>query len=70
MGNSAITYIFDVYGLGKAVIGDVHGKLREVEAPWGRVGVFPIYHPAAAIYNRKLLGELKADMTALAMLLV
>jgi uracil-DNA glycosylase len=70
MGNSAIEYIFERYELGGAVIGDVHGKPLEVEAPWGKVVVFPLYHPAAAIYNRKLLVELEADMAALALLLL
>lgn len=70
MGNSAIEYIFERYVLGAAVIGDVHGKPREVETPWGKVVVFPLYHPAAAIYNRKLLVELEADMAALARLLL
>ncbi|MCX6648267.1 MAG: uracil-DNA glycosylase [Candidatus Bathyarchaeota archaeon] len=70
MGNSAIEYVFGRFGLGEAVIGNVHGKSREVDAPWGRVVVFPLYHPAAAIYNRKLLGELDADMAALARLLL
>jgi uracil-DNA glycosylase len=70
MGNSAIEYIFEKYGWDKAVIGEVHGKPIEVEAPWGKVVVFPLYHPAAAIYNKKLLGELEADMAALARLLL
>jgi uracil-DNA glycosylase family 4 len=70
MGNSAIEYIFEKYGWDKAVIGDVHGKPIEVKAPWGKVVVFPLYHPAAAIYNKKLLGELEADMAALARLLL
>lgn len=69
MGNSAVEFLFERYGLGEATIGDVHGKPREVEMSWGKVIVFPLYHPAAAIYNRKLLGELDADMRALAALL-
>jgi uracil-DNA glycosylase len=69
MGNSAVDYIFDKYGLREAVIGDVHGKTQEVKTPWGSVVVYPLYHPAAAIYNRKLLGELEEDMKGLAALL-
>lgn len=69
MGNSALEFLFERYGLGDAVIGDVHGRPFEVKAPWGGVVVFPLYHPAAAIYNRKLLGELEADMKTLAALL-
>jgi len=69
MGNSAVEFLFERYRLGEAVIGDVHGKPVEIEMPWGRVIVFPLYHPAAAIYNRKLLEELEADMRMLAALL-
>ena len=69
MGNSAIEYIFKKYDLGVAVIGNVHGKSYEIETPWGRVIIFALYHPAAAIYNRKLLGELEMDMANLAQLL-
>jgi len=69
MGNSAVEYIFEKYGLGDSVIGDVHGKLLRVKTRWGEVVVYPLYHPAAAIYNRKLLGELEGDMKRLAALL-
>jgi uracil-DNA glycosylase len=64
-----VNYIFDKYGLREAVIGDVHGKSQEVKASWGSVVVYPLYHPAAAIYNRKLLSELEEDMKGLAALL-
>ncbi len=69
MGNSSLEYFFCKYGLGDAVIGDVHGKPGRARAPWGEVVVFPLYHPAAAIYNGELLKELEADMKALAALL-
>jgi DNA polymerase len=69
MGNSAIEHIFERFGLEKVVIGDVHGKVCRVRAAWGRVVVYPLYHPAAAIYNRKLLSELERDMAGLAVLL-
>jgi DNA polymerase len=69
MGNSAIEYIFEMFGLEEGVIGDVHGKACRVNAAWGSIVVYPLYHPAAAIYNRKLLGELEMDMEGLAALL-
>jgi uracil-DNA glycosylase family 4 len=70
MGNSAIEYIFERFSIKKSVIGDAHGKLYRVEAPWGNVLVYPLFHPAAAIYNRKLLVELQRDMVGLSKLLV
>jgi uracil-DNA glycosylase family 4 len=65
MGNSAISYFFERYGLGNAVIGNVHGKMFEVENGWGKLTLLPLYHPAAAIYRRSLLSELENDMRIL-----
>lgn len=66
MGNSPLSYFFRRYGLGRAVIGDVHGEEYRVDATWGRVTLFPLYHPAAAIYNRGLTEMLEEDMKRLA----
>jgi uracil-DNA glycosylase family 4 len=65
MGNSAVNYFFERYGLGEAVIGEVHGEKFEVEEKWGKVILIPLYHPAAAIYNRSLLEDLENDMKLL-----
>jgi DNA polymerase len=70
MGNSAIGHVFERFGIEESVIGDAHGKPIRVQALWGEVVIFPLYHPAAAIYNRKLLGELEKDMLRLSRLLV
>jgi DNA polymerase len=66
MGNSSISYFFEKHGLGKAVVGDVHGLEYEIEASWGVFKLVPLYHPAAAIYNRRLVDELERDMKRLA----
>ena len=65
MGNSALQYLFNKYKLGKAVIGDVHGSIFNIETSWGPVKLVPLYHPAAAIYNRQLVDTLKTDMEKL-----
>ncbi len=65
MGNSALSYFQERLGLEKQVIGDVHGKVFEVDAPWGNVKMVPLYHPAAAIYRRHLLVELETDMKSI-----
>ena len=65
MGNSSVNYFFERYGLGEAVIGEVHGEKFEVEEKWGKVILIPLYHPAAAIYNRSLLEDLENDMKLL-----
>ena len=66
MGNSPLSYFFQRFGLGRAVIGSVHGKAYQVDTKWGGVTLFPLYHPAAAIYNRKLTETLEKDMKLLA----
>jgi DNA polymerase len=65
MGNSALAYFQKRLGLEKQVIGDVHGKVFDVETSWGKVKMVPLYHPAAAIYRRHLLGELEEDMKSI-----
>lgn len=45
-----------------AIIGDMHGRLQELE---GR-RLFPMYHPAAVIYNPSLRAVYAADMAKLA----
>ena len=69
LGNSALRYVFRRFGLGGAVIGDVHGRARPVVFSWGNGVVFPLYHPAAILYNRSLEVELHADLDALVALL-
>jgi uracil-DNA glycosylase family 4 len=66
MGNSALSYFQSRYGFGDDVIGDAHGKVYEVNTSWGKVKFVPLYHPAAAMYRRYLLGDLEKDTKKLA----
>jgi uracil-DNA glycosylase family 4 len=59
MGNTALKFL-----LGKnASISGLHGRLAEKRE--GRV-VFPLYHPAAALYTGKLISIMKEDFKGLA----
>lgn len=69
MGNSATSHMLRRFGLGRASIGEIHGRPFEVEAPWGRAVLFPLYHPAAVLYNRGLEAELIEDFESLKELL-
>jgi len=69
MGNSALHHVFRRFGLGRAVVGEVHGRPHYVSFGWGEGVVFPLYHPAAILYNRSLEVELHADLEALVALL-
>ena len=69
LGNSALRHVFLRFGLGRSVIGEVHGRPHPVDFGWGEGVVFPLYHPAAILYNRSLEVELHADLEALVTLL-
>lgn len=45
----------------KAVIGEYHGKITNI----GRIKVFPLYHPAAVIYNSRLSDIYNEDIIKL-----
>jgi uracil-DNA glycosylase family 4 len=65
MGNSAVGHMMKKYGLKRESIGRIHGEVLPVEASWGRICLFPLYHPAAVLYNRRLQQELKKDLESL-----
>ena len=69
MGNSATSHMLRTFGLGRSSIGEIHGRPLEAEAPWGRAVLFPLYHPAAVLYNRGLEAELIEDFESLKELL-
>jgi len=69
LGNFATKFVlggFSVAGMKEIEgISKLHGKKFEVEFEGRKIFVYPMYHPAAAIYNRKLIEELKKDFEAL-----
>jgi uracil-DNA glycosylase len=50
-------------------IGQLHGKLLSGQANFGKINVFPLYHPAAVFYNRKLEPFMQEDFHRLVGLL-
>ena len=50
-------------------IGTLHGRAIQATTSFGEVILFPLYHPAAIFYNRKLEPELAADFAKLVSLL-
>lgn len=61
LGNFATKYILKT----QVGITQLHGQLQQI----GRFKVFPIYHPAAAIYDRKKQAALEEDFATLGELL-
>lgn len=46
-------------------IGSAHGKPAEIAVAGERICLFPLYHPAACIYNRELKPVLEEDLIRL-----
>lgn len=67
LGNTPLTAICGVFGEKLPGIGEIHGQLVTFKHNTQRL--FPLYHPAASIYDRSLAPLLKADMCRLGELL-
>ena len=67
LGRFSMTYIMDKFDLGTELkpISVIHGRLFGAEAPYGKVQIIPLYHPAAALYAGTLLEALKKDFQIL-----
>lgn len=61
MGNSALDYFLKKTLLESKTIGEIHGTPVSYKTNYENIILFPLYHPAAAIYNRKLLPIIKYD---------
>ncbi|MBS7619352.1 uracil-DNA glycosylase [Candidatus Bathyarchaeota archaeon] len=69
MGNSAISFFSKKFGFKVIGMWRIHGKIFQVEAPWGKVILFATFHPAAALYNKDLEKILEDDFKKLSTLL-
>lgn len=65
LGNIASRLLMDFFELEKANIGSIHGKKFSVEASWGTMNIFPLYHPAGLLYNRRLEKLMVEDLKTL-----
>ena len=65
MGNSATGYFLKRHGLRRQAIGSIRGHVLPIKAAWGDAKLYPIYHPAAILYNRRLEEDLRNDLRAL-----
>lgn len=61
LGNTPLKSIFS----SNIKIGDVHGKVIEADIDGIKYKVFPLYHPAAIIYNRSLKEVYMSDLVNL-----
>jgi len=67
LGRYAMDYIMKKFDLDFEIepIGQAHGKKYETRATFGPVTIMPLYHPAAAIYDRSKIDILKKDFKQL-----
>ncbi len=67
LGRFSMKYIMEKFGLESQLdtIGKIHGKVFEIDLPYGKVKIIPLYHPAVVVYNAKTKDELKKDFRML-----
>jgi uracil-DNA glycosylase len=62
LGRHSLQFLFGLLGLDPQPIGKVHGKPLSGKLSHGDVVLVPLYHPAAAFYNRSLQKQMAEDM--------
>ena len=70
LGNFASNYIMEKFTLPTGSIGKIHGRIFETSTLTSRVNIFPLYHPAVAVYNPNMKNQLKEDFKVLKQILV
>lgn len=67
LGRYSMGYVMKRFGLESQLetIGKAHGKAYDAQASYGDIKIVALYHPCAAIYNRKKLPLLLEDMQIL-----
>ncbi len=62
-----MAYIMNKFGLGSELksISQIHGKIFESKASYGKIKIVPLYHPAVAVYNANSKEALKKDFESL-----
>lgn len=65
LGNTPLSAIGKLSGLDNMTIGACHGGGRACKLKDHEFVLFPLYHPASAIYNRSLLDTMQEDIIEL-----
>jgi len=61
LGNFAVQYIFEKFGLKHDKISKIHGKTFQINTLYGSVKIIPMFHPAVATYNPNIKNILLED---------
>ena len=62
LGNTPLWAVQTIFAMENRKIGDIHGQTLNVRTSRFVLRLFPMYHPASAIYNRALADTLGTDM--------
>lgn len=64
LGRFAMEFVLQQFGRpeAKRKISEIHGKPLPAEAPYGKITIIPLFHPAVALYNRSQRPVLEEDM--------
>lgn len=65
LGNTPLWAVLQLAGAERESIGSLHGTPRRVEICGRRIWLYPLYHPASAIYNKSLLPLMEKDLQGL-----
>ncbi len=65
LGRFASQYIFQKFSLGNMSISQAHGRVFDVDTPFGKKKIIPLYHPAVATYNPSKKQDLLKDFAVL-----
>lgn len=67
LGRFSMSYIMKKFGLSAELdsISRLHGKSFDAEAPYGKIKIIPLYHPAVAVYNSNAKTGLIEDIQIL-----
>ena len=65
LGNFALSYIFERFGLKQEKIGKIHGTTFKVSTIVGSKKIIPLYHPATATYDPGMKSVLIEDFKSI-----
>ncbi|MDP3779214.1 MAG: uracil-DNA glycosylase [bacterium] len=53
LGRHSMRYVMEKFDLSWQIepISKIHGQIFEADAPYGKIKIIPLYHPAVALYN-------------------
>lgn len=67
LGRHSMRYVMEKFDLSWQIdgISKIHGTVFDAQAPYGKVKIIPLYHPAVALYNPELKEVMMKDFQKL-----